>query len=45
MMEVKTFEELGMTESYVRTIRPFGWQVCRNDKGETFAIRPKQEGV
>ena len=40
--EKKTFEELGMTESYVMAVRPFGWQVCYNDKGEKFAIRQQQ---
>ena len=38
-IETKTFEELGFTESYVRSFRPNGWEVGHDEEGNTFAVR------
>ena len=42
--ETKTFKELGHNETYVRTVRPNGWEVCRDANGNTFAIRALKDG-
>ena len=40
-METKTFKKLGLTESYIRAVRPSGWQVCQDSSGNKYAVREK----